>query len=87
MKRLLLAAACVLSLAACSDPPGATDTLSSAGYKDIKITGYSFFGCGEGDFYHTAFTALGLDGVRIRGAVCEGFFFKGATIRTFGRVR
>jgi hypothetical protein len=87
MKRLLLAAACILSLAGCSDPPGATDTLSSAGYKDIKTTGYSFFGCGEDDFYHTGFTALGLDGVRIRGAVCGGLFFKGDTIRVFGRVR
>lgn len=65
---------------ACTDSTVATKTLSSAGYKDVEITGYAFFGCSEDDAFHTGFKATGQDGKPVEGVVCSGWF-KGATIR------
>lgn len=83
MKKLLLAAAACLLLAGCTDPQGAKEALGAAGYKDIRITGYSLFGCGKDDTYSTAFTATGQNGSPVSGVVCAGLFFKGSTIRTY----
>ena len=70
-----------ISLTACSDDQGAHKALKGAGYTDIMTDGYSFFGCGKDDMYHTKFTAKGPSGVQVSGVVCGGVF-KGSTIRT-----
>lgn len=65
------------------DPKGATAILEAQGYRNIAITGYDWFACGEDkdNFYATGFSAEGPTGGRVRGVVCKGFFFKGATVR------
>lgn len=68
-------------LSACTSSDEATRALSGAGYKNINITGYNFFGCDEKDSFHTGFTATGSNGQHIEGVVCSGLF-KGNTIRT-----
>ena len=84
MKILAIAAlTAALFTAACTDRDGATRTLETAGYTNIRITGYSWFSCGEDDTYATGFTAIGVNGRPVQGVVCSGFLFKGNTIRTF----
>lgn len=80
MNKTLLAVA-ALSLAACTEPEHATEILEANGYRDVRITGYSIFGCGEKDFFHTGFTATALNGKAIDGVVCSGLLFKNSTIR------
>lgn len=80
MKKTLSIVA-LLALSACSSSDQVTRALQGAGYKDIRITGYSFFGCDEKDSFHTGFEATGPNGQRVDGVVCSGWF-KGATIRT-----
>jgi hypothetical protein len=76
----------VLILGGCTDTDGARDALEAAGYRNVQTTGYAFFGCGGGDSYHTAFTAIGQNGRMVTGVVCAGWglFGKASTIRTFG---
>jgi len=68
-------------LSGCTDPEHARELLKHQGYKNITITGYNFFSCAKDDFYHTGFAAVAPDNSYIRGTVCKGVFFKGATIR------
>ncbi|VVE90780.1 hypothetical protein [Pandoraea bronchicola] len=79
--RLVALAALLALLSACTDPDAARRALEGAGYTNIHIDGYSFFGCGDNDDYSTAFTATGPSGVPVAGAVCSGFLTKAATIR------
>jgi len=82
MKRMLLAVALAgLLVSACASPPTATRALEGLGLTDIVITGYRYWGCGEGDFYHTGFTAKNARGRVVSGVVCGGLFFKGSTVR------
>lgn len=87
MKKLLsVGALCTfLLLSACADPNNANEVLVDAGYKDIRITGWSMFGCGKDDTYSTGFVAISPGGRKVEGVVCSGFLFKGATIRITGR--
>ncbi len=65
----------------CTDKKGTTKTLLDAGYHPIKVGGYAFLGCGEGDIFHTKFVAMSPDSTRkVSGQVCRGIF-KGSTIR------
>ena len=52
----------------------------SMGMKDVRITGYEWFGCGEEDSYRDGFTAIGADGKVVHGIGCSGYN-KGVTIR------
>jgi len=71
-----------LFLAACgSNPEASRRTLDDAGYSDIEITGWEFWGCGEDDDYSTGFIATNPKGKRIEGIVCCGWGGKGCTIR------
>ena len=54
--------------------------LSGAGYSQIAITGYRYYGCAKGDNYRIGFTAIGHDGKPVSGLVCSTIF-KGHTIR------
>ena len=79
MKKALALIFALLSLSACSDKEGATHALAAQGFDVIDIQGYSYFGCGEHDAYHTAFKAC-RGSVCTTGVVCGGIF-KGNTIR------
>ena len=80
MKVLFAIVLSLLFCASCTAPGSAQKALQAAGYTDIKITGYNFFGCSEDDFYHTGFRARGANGVIVEGTVCQGIL-KGSTIR------
>lgn len=80
MKKLAIAVVALGFLAACDDPNTAKRTLSQMGYTDIEITGYSLFGCGKDDDFHTGFAATSPNGLRVTGVVCSGWL-KGATVR------
>lgn len=79
MRYVLLATAIFLA-AGCTDGPGATQALQSSGFRDVAVTGYRYFGCGEEDVFRTGFEATGQSGRRVSGVVCSGFF-KGYTVR------
>lgn len=81
MKKILMMAVLALSLSACTDPDNATKVLENNGYTDIQMTGYSWFGCSEDDFFHTGFKAHSPANKTVEGAVCSGMFFKNSTIR------
>lgn len=81
MKKILMLAVVAIALSACSDSDGAKRHLSNMGFTNIETQGWSFFGCSEDDFWKTEFTAKGPTGQNVEGVVCEGFFFKGATVR------
>lgn len=67
--------------AGCTDAASSVSTLESAGFKDIHIVGYSYFGCSEDDTFHTAFVATNASGKEVHGIVCCGMIMKGCTIR------
>ena len=79
MKRIVLILA-LIALAGCTDETAARHALTASGFTDIKITGYSFFGCDKHDTFSTGFEARGPNGQFTSGVVCSGYF-KGATIR------
>jgi hypothetical protein len=69
-------------LAGCSDAPTAERVLRQQNYKDILITGYSWFSCGRDDSFATGFRAKAPNGETVEGVVCSGWL-KGATVRVF----
>ena len=82
MKKSIMAAFfAVMMLGGCTNESATIKTLRSAGFTDIKTTGYEFFECGEDDTYHTGFTAKNPQGQQVTGTVCCGFWAKGCTIR------
>ena len=85
MVRTALALIAILGVTACSDPNAAREVLEDQGFKNIKTTGWSMFGCGRDDTYSTGFIATAPGGKRVEGVVCAGFWFKGATVRITGR--
>ncbi len=84
MRPVILSAATLLALAlnlsACTDEPGSRHALQSAGYSEIRFTGYAPLACGGGDAFFTSFSALNPRGVRVSGVVCCGLV-KSCTIR------
>jgi len=80
-KSLIVALSLIAALSAgCTSSGDATRALQGAGYTNIELTGYRFFGCGEDDTFHTGFQAVGPTGQRVSGVVCSGVL-KGATVR------
>lgn len=71
----------LLFLACMTDNAATVSTLHKAGYSDIRTDGYAWLMCGDGDTYHTAFTAKNPAGETVSGAVCCGMWSKGCTIR------
>ncbi len=78
---VLLVVVLVLLQSSCTDEREAQRILEAQGYSNIQFTGYSWFSCSEKDTYATGFTATGVNGKPIAGAVCSGLFFKNSTIR------
>lgn len=78
---LLVGALFVACLSGCTRADHSTEILRNAGYENIHITGYAFFGCSEDDTFHTGFEATSkTTGNRVTGVVCSGWL-KGSTIR------
>lgn len=71
----------LLFLLGCTDEDAATRALTGSGFTDITFTGYKWFACGESDFSHTGFCAVGPTGVPVEGVVCRGLFLKACTVR------
>ncbi|PZR92042.1 MAG: hypothetical protein DI537_14550 [Stutzerimonas stutzeri] len=82
MKKItFLALAGSLLLAGCGvDPNQAHRALSAQGLRDVRLGGYSLFGCDKHDTFRSNFSATGANGQRITGVVCSGWL-KGATVR------
>ena len=70
-----------LLLAGCTDNNHAEQILRDNGYTDVSMTGYSFWACGQDDWYHSGFIAKSPNGRRVKGTVCSGIWFKNSTIR------
>lgn len=79
--KLLPTVLVILALAGCTQPNNASRVLEEAGYSNVEMRGYDFFGCSEDDLYHDKFTATGPTGRQVSGVVCSGWFFKASTIR------
>lgn len=79
MRNLL--ALSVLLLAGCTNSGDAHRALEAIGFSEIEITGYSWLACGKDDFYHTGFTAINQEQMRVYGTVCSGILFKNSTVR------
>lgn len=62
-----------------TEPYEATHTLEFYGFSDIRITGWTSFGCGSNQPYHTRFTGLDEYGYKTSGVVCSGYN-QGSTI-------
>lgn len=74
--------ALVIGLGGCTVAPNeATNTLAAAGYTNIDLGGYSWFGCGRDDGFSRTFTATSVNGSHVEGVVCAGLL-KGTTVRT-----
>jgi hypothetical protein len=71
----------LLALTGCTRPEHARKVLADQGFKDITITGYSWFSCGKDDSFSTGFEATSANGAKVKGTVCEGMLFKNATVR------
>ena len=80
INKIGMAIVACLALSACTDPDRAMTVTHSLGYKDVHITGYQFWSCGDDYAYHTGFEATGLDGSHVTGVVCSGVF-KGASVK------
>lgn len=58
----------------------AVRALEAQGMKDVRIGGYSFWGCSDKDTFKSSFKAVGANGKPVSGTVCSGVF-KGITVR------
>jgi hypothetical protein len=67
-------------LGGCTDSSTAERALQNLGMTNIQTQGYSMWGCGEGDVFHTRFAARNPQGRVVTGVVCSGWF-KGSTVR------
>jgi hypothetical protein len=78
VKHFLIPLAALLMLAGCTDEHTALRVLNSAGFKDVQLTGYRWYGCGSEDNFRTGFNATAPSGERVSGVVCSGWM-QGAT--------
>jgi hypothetical protein len=53
MKQFIFTIAILFTLFSCTDEKGARKALLDAGYHPISVGGYAFWGCGEGDTFHS----------------------------------
>ena len=72
MKKFLLIPV-ALMLASCTDSGATIRAAQEMGFTDVKVTGYRYFGCGEGYTFSTGFEATNPKGQRISGYNCSGF--------------
>lgn len=83
MKKVLLIGACLsaLALAGCGEDD-ARRVIEAHGFRNPKLTGTPWFGCGESDsvLYNQSFTAIGPGDKPVSGVACGGAL-KGWTVR------
>lgn len=70
----------VAALAGVTDEKTAARILESEGVSSVRWTGYDFFACSEGDWYHTGFAGV-KNGKQVTGVVCSGLVMKASTVR------
>jgi rhodanese-related sulfurtransferase len=80
MKYILLSVLIILLCSCGVNINKGTKVLESMGYTNIKIGSYAFFGCDKNDTFASNFTATGVNGKPVSGALCSGFF-KNITVR------
>lgn len=81
MKKLLMVIPLTIMLASCGvNESKAVRVLEAQGMTNVRITGYSWFGCTKGDNFSSNFTATGANGKPISGSVCSGLL-KSMTVR------
>jgi hypothetical protein len=62
------------------DEEGSRELLQEQGYTEIVIGNYDWWGCGDGDWWQTEFSAISPNGQTVTGTVCKGLWKK-KTIR------
>lgn len=77
--KLLLYCLLAVGMVGCTRSDLATRVLQDNGFKNVEITGWRPFMCGEDDHFSTGFRAT-KEGRTVTGCVCSGVF-KGSTIR------
>jgi hypothetical protein len=77
---VVIASIVIFCIQGCTDPERTRSTLEAQGFTDIQTGGYEWGVCGEDDDYSTGFTATNLQGHRVSGVVCCGYY-KGCTVR------
>lgn len=83
MTLMAVPVACALLASGCTVREStAMRALHGAGYKQVHLGGYSWFGCSDEDDFSRKFTAVGADGKPVKGVVCSGVM-KGTTVRTW----
>lgn len=83
MNKIWIIGVAGLMLAGCGvDTSAARRALEAQGLTQIKIGGYSWYGCGQEDNFRSEFTAIGTNGKPVRGVVCSGLW-KGITVRYY----
>jgi hypothetical protein len=79
-KAAALAACIAVAGCAGTNPQAAIEMVEDAGYTDVQITGFDYWGCGTGlenayvgnRIEMTGFTATAPTGRRVTGTVCKG---------------
>lgn len=69
-----------LAMRSCTDADRTVSTLEAQGFTEVEPGGYTYFGCGHGDVFHTEFTATNANGNAVSGIVCCGWL-KSCTVR------
>lgn len=64
----------------CVDDGRGLQALEANGFTEVRMKGYAWVGCGNGDSYRTRFAATNSAGKRVYGVVCCGLY-KGCTVR------
>jgi len=77
---VLFLAVVAVAMQSCTDADRTISTLEANGFTDIEPGDYAYFGCGQGDMFHTEFTATSANGKPVSGLVCCGWF-KSCTVR------
>ena len=81
MKKVYIAAFIVIiCFTGCTDKESTERALKAQGFSDVKIKGYSYFGCSRDDAFHTEFSAINPKGEKVEGVACSGIL-KNTTIR------
>jgi hypothetical protein len=80
--RGFLAPLLFLFLTACT-PSNETSirVLEDNGFTSVRLGGFAFFGCSEGDSLTMNFEAIGPTGRPVSGVLCCGMVFKSCTVR------
>jgi hypothetical protein len=88
MKIALVCCAAALILSGClsaeEQDSRAKEVIEANGFRNIRMTGYDWYACGEDDDYSRGFEADGANDTRVTGVACAGAGGKGWTVRVTG---